>query len=95
MPVSVWPYRDYVIRAFNDNMPFDRFTREQLAGDLLLNPTREQRIASAYNRLNRMSTEGGIQDKEYTEVRGGPRADHVNGAAGRDARVRGMSRSQV
>ena len=65
MPVSVWPYRDYVIRAFNENMPFDRFTREQLAGDLLLNPTREQRIASAYNRLNRMSTEGGIQDKEY------------------------------
>ena len=65
MPVSVWPFRDYVIRAFNDNMPFDRFTREQLAGDLLLNPTREQRIASAYNRLNRMSTEGGIQDKEY------------------------------
>jgi hypothetical protein len=65
MPVSVWPYRDYVIGAFNDNMPFDRFTREQLAGDLLPNATREQRIASAYNRLNRMSTEGGIQDKEY------------------------------
>ena len=65
MPVSVWPYRDYVIRAFNDNMPFDRFTREQIAGDLLPDATREQRIASAYNRLNRMSTEGGIQDKEY------------------------------
>src|SRR5688572_22155360 len=65
MPVSVWPYRDYVIRAFNDNMSFDRFTREQLAGDLLPNATRAQRIASAYNRLNRMSTEGGIQDKEY------------------------------
>jgi len=65
MPVSVWPYRDYVIRAFNANMPFDRFTGEQLAGDLLPNASREQRIASAYNRLNRMSTEGGIQDKEY------------------------------
>ncbi|MCI0746597.1 MAG: PSD1 and planctomycete cytochrome C domain-containing protein, partial [Verrucomicrobia subdivision 3 bacterium] len=65
MPVSVWAYRDYVIRAFNSNMAFDRFTREQLAGDLLPNATREQRIASGYNRINRMSTEGGIQDKEY------------------------------
>ncbi|MFM1770345.1 MAG: hypothetical protein RJA22_2874 [Verrucomicrobiota bacterium] len=65
VPVSVWPYRDYVVRAFNENLPFDRFTREQLAGDLLPNATEQQKIASAFNRLNRMSTEGGIQDKEY------------------------------
>lgn len=61
----VWPYRDYVLRSFRDNLPFDRFTREQLAGDLLPNATTEQHIASGYNRLLRISTEGGAQDKEY------------------------------
>ncbi|MFN8002949.1 MAG: DUF1549 domain-containing protein, partial [Acidobacteriota bacterium] len=60
-----WPYRDYVLRAFRDNKPFDEFTREQLAGDLLPNATTEQKIASAYNRLNRVSAEGGVQPKEY------------------------------
>ncbi|HTI49997.1 MAG TPA: DUF1549 domain-containing protein, partial [Planctomycetaceae bacterium] len=64
-PVRVSPYRDYVIHAFNANMPFDRFTTEQLAGDLLPGRTQEQRIASAYNRLGRMSTESGVQEKEY------------------------------
>jgi mono/diheme cytochrome c family protein len=62
---SVWPYRDYVLRAFRDNKPFDQFTREQIAGDLLPGATDEQRVASAYNRLLRISTEGGVQDKEY------------------------------
>src|SRR5579871_4197480 len=52
-------------RAFRDNKPFDQFTREQLAGDLIPNPTIEQRVASAYNRLNRTSAEGGLQPKEY------------------------------
>jgi hypothetical protein len=64
-----WPYRDYVLRAFRDNKPFDEFTREQLAGDLLPNATpnglNDARIASSYNRLNRVSSEGGIQPKEY------------------------------
>lgn len=64
-PYSVWPYRDYVIGAFNRNMPFDQFTREQLAGDLLDNPTREQRVASGYNRLHMITAEGGAQEKEY------------------------------
>src|SRR5581483_2421045 len=58
-------YRDYVIDAFNDNMPFDRFTREQLAGDLLPNATESQRIASGYNRLLMTTEEGGAQAKEY------------------------------
>ena len=66
--VSVWPYRDYVIRAFNDNMPFDRFTRENLAGDLLPNATREQKVASGYNRLNQTTAEGGAQAKEYLAI---------------------------
>ncbi len=59
------PYRDYVIKAFNDNRPFDRFTTEQLAGDLLPDATTEQRIASGYNRLLQTTHEGGAQDKEY------------------------------
>ncbi|MBI3417385.1 MAG: PSD1 domain-containing protein [Verrucomicrobia bacterium] len=65
MDYSVWPFRDYVINAFNSNLPFDQFTREQLAGDLLPRATPQQKIASGYNRLNRVSTEGGVQDKEY------------------------------
>ncbi len=65
LPINVYLYRDYVIRAFNENKPFDRFTREQLAGDLMPNPTDAQRVASAYNRLNRMTNEGGAQPKEY------------------------------
>ena len=58
-------FRDYVIKAFNDNMPFDRFTIEQLAGDLLSEPTIDQRVASGYNRLLMTTREGGAQPKEY------------------------------
>jgi mono/diheme cytochrome c family protein len=64
-PMNVAPYRDYVIRSFNDNRHFDRFTVEQLAGDLLPDATQEQRIASAYNRLLQTTEEGGAQPKEY------------------------------
>ncbi len=63
--ISVSPFRDYVIDAFNSNMRFDQFTREQLAGDLLPNATVRQKIASGYNRLGMMSAEGGVQPKEY------------------------------
>jgi hypothetical protein len=59
------PYRDYVIKSFNDNLPFDQFTIEQLAGDLLPNPTMWQLVASGYNRLLQTTHEGGAQDKEY------------------------------
>jgi hypothetical protein len=62
---SVYPYRDYVINAFNKDMPFDKFTVEQLAGDLLPHATMSQKIASTYNRLNRTTEEGGAQAKEY------------------------------
>src|SRR6202165_3104259 len=72
-PFPAWPYRDYVLRAFRDNKPFDQFTREQIAGDLLPDATTEQRVASAYNRLNRTSAEGGLQPKEYVAKYGADR----------------------
>jgi hypothetical protein len=62
---NVFPYRDYVIDSFNKNKPFDQFTTEQLAGDLLPNPTAEQRVATTFNRLNMMTREGGAQPREY------------------------------
>ncbi|MEM9660624.1 MAG: DUF1549 domain-containing protein, partial [Planctomycetota bacterium] len=66
--VSQSPYRDYVIGAFNENMPYDQFIREQLAGDLLPDATLQQRIASGYNRLNQTTEEGGSQAKEYLAI---------------------------
>lgn len=68
-----WPYRDYVLRAIRENMPFDRFTREQIAGDLMPDATVDQKIASAYNRLSRASAEGGLQPKEYLAKYGADR----------------------
>jgi hypothetical protein len=64
-PRMVDPYRDYVISAFNENLPFDRFTTEQLAGDLLPEATLRQRVASGFNKLNQTTEEGGAQAKEY------------------------------
>jgi hypothetical protein len=71
---NISPYRDWVIDALNDNMRFDRFTREQLAGDLLAGADIDQKIATAYNRLLQTSHEGGVQPKEYLAIYA---ADHV------------------
>ncbi|HEV8066464.1 MAG TPA: PSD1 and planctomycete cytochrome C domain-containing protein [Planctomycetaceae bacterium] len=64
-PISVFPFRDYVIQSFNENKPFDQFTLEQLAGDLLPGGTAEQKIASGYNRLGMMTSEADVQRPEY------------------------------
>ncbi|MDZ4699410.1 MAG: PSD1 and planctomycete cytochrome C domain-containing protein [Rhodothermales bacterium] len=62
---EIWPYRDWVIEAFNADMPFDRFTIEQLAGDLLPDPTISQRTATAFHRNSMASDEGGTDDEEF------------------------------
>ncbi|MEY4483968.1 MAG: hypothetical protein RL693_1420 [Verrucomicrobiota bacterium] len=76
----IFPYRDYVINAFNKNIPFSQFTTEQLAGDLLPNPTTEQLVATGFNRLNMMTREGGAQPKEYLAKYGAERVRTVSGA---------------
>ncbi|MCB1209380.1 MAG: DUF1553 domain-containing protein [Verrucomicrobiales bacterium] len=64
-PRQMWPWRDWVIDAFNANMPFDQFTIEQLAGDLLPKPTRDQLVATGFCRNSMANDEGGIDDEEY------------------------------
>ncbi len=64
-PRAMWPWRDWVINAFNENLPYDRFVTWQLAGDLLPDATKEQRLATAFNRLHMQNEEGGIVEEEY------------------------------
>lgn len=64
-PRPMWPYREWVIRAFNQNIPFDQFTIEQLAGDLLPDPTFEQRVATGFHRNTMFNEEGGIDQEEF------------------------------
>ena len=67
-PRTIWKYRDWVIKAFNRNTPFDRFTVEQLAGDLLPNPSDEQLVATAFHRNTMTNNEGGTNDEEFRNV---------------------------
>ena len=62
---TMWPYRDWVIQAFNDDMPFDQFTMEQLAGDLLPDPTTSQLIATGFHRNTLINEEGGTDDEQF------------------------------
>jgi len=77
---AIAPYRDWVIKALNDNMPFDQFTTEQLAGDLLPDATVDQQIASGYNRLLQTSHEGGVQIQEYLKKYDADRIRNLAGA---------------
>ena len=67
-PRTIWGYRDYVIRSFNANMPFDQFTIEQLAGDLLNHPSMDQLVATAFHRNTMTNNEGGTSDEEFRNV---------------------------
>lgn len=62
---SQWPWRDWVIHAFNENMPYDKFITWQLAGDLMPNATKEQLLATGFNRNHKITEEGGVVDEEY------------------------------
>ena len=77
-PHNISPYRDWVIQAFNDNMTFDQFTLEQLAGDLLPGSTIQQKVASGYNRLLQTTHEGGLQIKEYDAIYAADRVRNVS-----------------
>ena len=72
---EMWPYRDWVINAFNENKPFDEFTVEQIAGDLLPNPTLDQRIATGFHRCNVTTNEAWIILEEYEAIYAKDRAD--------------------
>ncbi|MDB6109862.1 MAG: putative rane protein, partial [Pedosphaera sp.] len=65
LPRSMYPYRDWVINAFNRDLPFDEFTIEQLAGDLLPNATLEQRVATGFQRNSMINEEGGVDPEEF------------------------------
>ncbi len=67
-PRTIWAYRDYVIRSFQANKPFDQFTVEQIAGDLLPNPTEDQLVATAFHRNTLTNNEGGTNDEEFRNV---------------------------
>ncbi len=72
---EMWPYRDWVIQAFNANKPFDEFTMEQIAGDLLPNPTLDQLVATGFHRCNITTNEGGVIPEEYEAIYAKDRAD--------------------
>lgn len=65
---SIWPYRDWVIRAYNDNVPFDKFTTLQLAADLMPDPSIDDLIATGFHRNTMTNTEGGTDDEEFRDV---------------------------
>ncbi|MEM9079862.1 MAG: DUF1553 domain-containing protein [Verrucomicrobiota bacterium] len=74
---SIWPYRDWVISAFKENMPFDQFTREQVAGDLLPDASLEQQVASGFNRCLPTTGEGGAIKEEWEAIYAQDRVDTV------------------
>ena len=68
VPMEVWPWRDWVLRAFNSNLPYDEFVRQQVAGDLLPKATVDQKLATTFNRLHRQTNEGGSVAEEFRQA---------------------------
>ena len=77
---TMWPWRDWVIKAYNENMPYDTFLRDQIAGDLLPNPTPDQIIATAFNRNHALTTEGGSIEEEFRVEYAADRANTLGAA---------------
>ena len=93
---SIWKYRDWVIDALNRDMPFDQFTIEQIAGDMLPDATTSQRIASGFNRNTMTNEEGGVDPDESMYEVLVDRVEHDgDGLARHDARVRAVPQPQV
>ncbi len=93
---TIWAYRDYVIRSFNANKPFDRFTIEQIAGDLLPDATDETRIATAFHRNTMTNNEGGHQRRGVPQRRRRRPGQHHDGRLdGHHHRLRPVPRPQI
>ena len=93
---SMWRYRDWVINALNDNMPFDRFVTEQIAGDLLPEPTPDALVATGFHRNTMINEEGGIDFEQYrVEAVVDRVSTHRRGIFGPDRRLCALPRSQV
>ena len=96
VPREIWAFRDYVIRSLNANKPFDQFTIEQIAGDLLPNPSEEQIIATAFHRNTQTNNEGGSDREEYRNVADRRSGQHDDvGLDGHDDGLRPVPRPQV
>ena len=96
MASAMWRWRDWVIDAFNRNQPFNQFTLEQIAGDMLPNATLDQKIATGFNRNHRANTEDGIVPEEYARrIRRRPRRDHFDRLPRPHARLRPLPQPQI
>ena len=93
--VEMWPYRDWVINAYNDNEHYDQFLTEQLAGDLLPNPTLDQQIASGFVRCNETTNEAGTIEEENLVLYARSHRDGRAGVSGSDGGLRRLPRPQV